>query len=85
MAVLRNIRAHICVFLFSLCGGGEAEASTQRIVFSADIVASACHVVVDADSNGNSGQLTFGTYRKSTGTPVPPRDFTVRLYESGAT
>ncbi|HBA7358272.1 TPA: fimbrial protein [Escherichia coli] len=83
MAVLRNIRAHICVFLFSLCGGGEA--STQRIVFSADIVASACHVVVDADSNGNSGQLTFGTYRKSTGSPVPPRDFTVRLYESGAT
>ena len=55
------------------------------IVFSADVVASACHVVVDADSTGNSGRLTFGTYRKSTGIPVPPRDFTVRLYESGAT
>lgn len=30
-------------------------------------------------------ELTFGTYRKSTGASVPPRDFTVRLYESGAT
>ncbi len=72
----------MCFFIFFVWWG---EASTQRIVFSADIVASACHVVVDADSNGNSGQLTFGTYRKSTGTPVPPRDFTVHLYESGAT
>ena len=50
-----------------------------------DVVASACHVVVDADSTGNSGRLTFGTYRKSTGASVPPRDFTVRLYESGST
>ncbi|EPA9819275.1 fimbrial protein [Escherichia coli] len=55
------------------------------IVFSADVVASACHVVVNADNSGNSGRLTFGTYHKSTGIPVPPRDFTVRLYESGAT
>lgn len=50
-----------------------------------DVVASACHVVVDADSTGNSGRLTFGTYRKSTGASVPPRDFTVRLYDFGAT
>lgn len=50
-----------------------------------DVVASTCHVVVEADSSGNSGRLTFGTYRRSTGASVPPRDFTVRLYESGAT
>lgn len=50
-----------------------------------DIVGSACHVVVDADGFGNSGRLIFGTYRKSTGAPVLPRDFVVRLYESGAT
>ena len=49
-----------------------------------DVVASACHVV-DADSTGNSGRLTFGTYRNVHGASVPPRDFTVRLYESGAT
>ncbi|HAW2383355.1 TPA: fimbrial protein [Escherichia coli] len=61
---------------------GEA---AQRTLFSVDVVVSACHVVVDADSIGNSGRLTFGTYRKSTGASVPPRNFTVRLYESGAT
>ncbi|ELG93095.1 type 1 fimbrial protein [Escherichia sp. E3659] len=73
----------VCVFFFT--GGGVSHAAVQKTVFSADVVASACHVVVDADSIGNSGRLTFGTYRKSTGASVPPRDFTVRLYESGAT
>ncbi|HAX5274205.1 TPA: type 1 fimbrial protein [Escherichia coli] len=68
-----------------LVGSGFSHASVQRTVFSADVVASACHVVVDADGTGNSAWLTFGTYRKSTGISVPPRDFTVRLYESGAT
>ncbi|MCN2058206.1 fimbrial protein [Escherichia coli] len=67
-----------------MVGSGFSHASVQKTVFSAEVVASACHVVVGADSSGNSGRLTFGTYRKSTGTPVPPRDFTVRLYESGA-
>lgn len=71
--------------LLLLAGGGVSHAAVQKTVFSADVVASACHVVVDADSTGNSGRLTFGTYRKSTGVSVPPRDFTVRLYESGAT
>ncbi|EMB3556322.1 fimbrial protein, partial [Escherichia coli] len=68
----------VSVFIFSA-------GATQKTIFSADVVASACHVVVDADSTGNSGRLTFGTYRKSTGASVPPRDFAVRLYESGAT
>ncbi|EBS3611289.1 fimbrial protein [Salmonella enterica subsp. enterica serovar Poona] len=71
--------------LLLLAGGGISHATVQKTVFSADVVASACHVVVDADSTGNSGRLTFGTYRKSTGAFVPPRDFTVRLYETGAT
>ncbi|ECG7009964.1 fimbrial protein, partial [Salmonella enterica subsp. enterica] len=73
------------LFLLLLAGGGLSHASVQKTLFSADVVASACHVVVDADSTGNSGRLTFGTYRKSTGASVPPRDFTVRLYETGAT
>lgn len=72
------------LFLVLLAGEG-AHASVQKTIFSADVMASTCHVVVDADSSGNSGRLTFGTYRKSTGTSVPPRDFSVRLYESGAT
>ncbi|HHE3117095.1 TPA: fimbrial protein [Escherichia coli] len=63
----------------------QGVSASQRVVFNVDVVASACHVVVDADSIGNSGRLTFGTYRKSTGGGTPPRDFTVRLYESGAT
>ena len=40
--------------------------------------------MLDADSIGNSGWLKFGTYRKSTGGAVSPRDFTVRVYGSGA-
>mgnify|MGYP002557799122 CR=1 FL=1 len=71
-----------CTWLLALT---ETAEGRQKTIFSMDVVASACHVVVDADSSGNSGRLTFGTYRKSTGTSVPPRDFTVRLYESGAT
>ncbi|EQZ28223.1 hypothetical protein G977_02027 [Escherichia coli UMEA 3585-1] len=70
-----------CTWLLFLT---EAEGR-QKTIFSMDVVASICHVVVEADSSGNSGRLTFGTYRRSTGTSVPPRDFTVRLYESGAT
>ena len=45
----------------------QGVSASQRVVFNVDVVASACHVVVDADSIGNSGRLTFGTYRKSTG------------------
>ncbi|EAO6898643.1 fimbrial protein [Salmonella enterica] len=56
----------------------------QRIIFSAEVVASACHVRVDADGTGNN-LLSFAPYRKASGTAVEPRDFTVRLYESGAT
>lgn len=70
-----------CTWLLFLT---EAEGR-QKTIFSMDVVASTCHVVVEADSSGNSGRLTFGTYRRSTGASVPPRDFTVRLYESGAT
>lgn len=72
------------IFLF-LAGGGCSHSAVHKTIFSADIVASACHVVIDADNSGNSGKLAFGTYRKSTGVSVPPRDFTVHLYESGAT
>ncbi|EHC58531.1 K88 fimbrial protein A precursor [Salmonella enterica subsp. enterica serovar Minnesota str. A4-603] len=86
------------LFLLLLAGGGLSHASVQKTLFSADVVASACHVVVDADGTGGTGssrltfidgtgssRLTFGTYRKSSAAPVPPRDFTVRLYETGAT
>ncbi|WNI84230.1 fimbrial protein [Citrobacter portucalensis] len=72
------------IFLPGLVQAGQPSYSTQRVIFSADVVASACHVRVDADGAGNN-LLTFGTYRKSTGAAVPPRDFTIRLFESGAT
>lgn len=54
----------------------------QRTIFSADVVASACHVVVDADGS-SGGSLTFDTYHKSIKAPVAPRYFSVRLYEVG--
>ncbi|ENF8269136.1 fimbrial protein [Salmonella enterica] len=72
------------IFLPFLVQAGVNSYSTQRVIFSADVVASACHVRVDADGAGNN-LLTFGTYSKATGATVPPRDFTIRLYESGAT
>ncbi|SQM97435.1 K88 fimbrial protein A [Escherichia coli] len=74
----------LAVILF-MTKSGISQAAIQKTVFSADVVASSCHVVVEADRAGNSGQLTFNTYRKSTAAPVPPRDFTLRMYESGAT
>ncbi|EDV9778562.1 fimbrial protein, partial [Salmonella enterica subsp. enterica] len=37
------------LFLLLLAGGGLSHASVQKTLFSADVVASACHVVVDAD------------------------------------
>lgn len=72
------------IFLPFLAHAGVNSYATQRVIFSADVVASACHVRVDADGAGNN-LLTFGTYRKSTGAPVSPRGFTIRLFESGAT
>lgn len=73
--------------LFFVVISSQAEAvitNSQRVVFSADIVSSACHVDVDADRRGNN-QLTFGTLHKSKSMQVSPREFTVHLYESGAT
>ncbi|RBQ41295.1 fimbrial protein [Escherichia coli] len=74
----------LLVILF-LAGSGGAQSAIQKTIFNADVVASACHVVVDADNSGNSGRLTFDIYRKSIAAPVTPRDFIIRLYESGAT
>ncbi|WP_218077003.1 fimbrial protein [Escherichia coli] len=73
------------LFCLSFMGWGSSYAAVQKTIFSADVVASACHVIVDADSSGNSAHLTFEAYRKSSGVSIPPRYFTVRLYESGAT
>ncbi|MFZ5316487.1 fimbrial protein [Enterobacter asburiae] len=70
--------------LFLLMGGRFSYAAIQKTIFSADVVASACHVMVYVDGTGSS-RLTFDTFRKSTQVTVPTRDFTVRLYESGAT
>ncbi|HCZ4708625.1 TPA: fimbrial protein [Salmonella enterica subsp. enterica serovar Saintpaul str. CFSAN004144] len=72
------------IFLLLLCLGGGSHGAVQKTIFSTNVVASACHVVVDVEGAGNN-RMTFGTYHKSTNTSVPPRNFTVRLYESGAT
>lgn len=55
----------------------------RHVIFNANIVASACHVRVDADGIGNN-LLTFATYNKSTMTAVAPSLFTINLFESGA-
>ncbi|XEH50420.1 fimbrial protein [Edwardsiella tarda] len=72
------------LILLLLAVEGPSYAAIQRTLFRADVVASACHVVVDADGTG-SGRLAFGTYRKSSALPVAAGDFSVRLYETGAT
>ncbi|EAY6136453.1 fimbrial protein, partial [Salmonella enterica] len=76
---MKKIALLICLLFVE-----EGHAAVQRTIFRADVVASACHVSVNADGAGGS-RLTFGAYRKSTAAPVPPRDFTVHLYETGAT
>jgi len=62
---------------------GAAGANIHRVIFNADIVASACHAVVDGDGLGNN-HITFGTYRKSSGIPVRPEMFSIRLFEAGS-
>ncbi|POT24509.1 fimbrial protein [Citrobacter freundii] len=74
----------ILILLPCLSRAGGNPFTTQRVVFSADIVASACHVRIDAGNVGNN-LLTFSTYRKFSGVAVPAMDFVIRLYESGAT
>lgn len=62
--------------------GSACAADIQRTVFSADVVASPCHVVVDVEG-ARDGNLVFEPFHKSTKATVLPRDFTVSLYESG--
>lgn len=71
------------LFAFLLFVAADAHAFIQRVVFNADVVASGCHAVVDVDGV-SGGRLIFDTFRKATMSPVPSRDFTVRLYEAGA-
>lgn len=77
-------RRNKTIFLFLLFLTDKAHTAVQKTIFTADVVASACHVVVDIDGAGSS-RMTFETYRKSSTSSILPREFTVRLYESGAT
>nr|BAT57225.1 K88 fimbrial protein A [Escherichia coli O169:H41] len=78
--IKRIVTILMTTFVIFTCA---ARADIHRIVFNADVVASACHAVVDADGIGNSN-LTFETYRKSKGNPIYPSTFTIRLYEPGS-
>ncbi|ELB2793901.1 fimbrial protein [Aeromonas dhakensis] len=70
--------------LLMLLGVVDVEAfDSQRTIFRADVVSSACHVVVDVDG-GSGGGLLFDAYHKSIKAPVPSREFAVQLYDSGA-
>ncbi len=60
---LMNFNCEKYTLILALIISNTGEPHEQRGVFNADVVGSACHVVVDADSTGNSGRLTFGTYR----------------------
>lgn len=66
---------------FSLSGYAS---NIQRTIITADVVASACHVSVGADGSGQNS-ITFDTYHKSSGERIQPREFTIRMYETGAT
>lgn len=71
----------IILVLLSAIYTSTTSANIHRIIFNANVVASTCHAIVDADGIGNN-MLTFETYRKSNRTAVPPETFTIRLYES---
>lgn len=79
-----NIKAINLLFILTQAGVGISHAGIQNTIFNVDVVASACNVVVDADGTGNS-RMTFSTYHKALATPISPREFSVRMYESGAT
>lgn len=64
--------------------GAIQNTNSQKNIFTATVVASSCHIRIDADGFDNN-LLTFGTFHKSSGTLVAPRTFTVNLLETGAT
>lgn len=76
------------VFLFFLFLTSTAYAEnvlykSQRVIFSAELVASSCHVKVISENDGGN-LMTFSTYNKSTGVAVPSIFFSIQLYESGS-
>lgn len=71
----------IATVFFSLSGYAS---NIQRTIITADVVASACHISVDADGSGQNS-ITFDTYHKSSGEKIQSREFTIRMYETGAT
>lgn len=79
---MRNL-FFLIALLASTAQAENIKYKSQRVIFSAEVVASACHVKVQSDSAGNN-LLTFATYNKTTGAPVPTQNFSIRLYESGA-
>lgn len=88
LSIRINIRIYAvwCIALIMLPGqsiSADNKTNVQRTVFFAQVVSSTCHVQVDADGAGNN-LLTFETYRKSQSAPVPGRNFTVRISESGS-
>ncbi|MFQ2048365.1 fimbrial protein [Aeromonas veronii] len=90
MTLIRPFHCQICgvgMLLVSLSvpvAATEMRVMTQRTVLNATAVASVCRVVVDADGIGNH-RLSFGVYNKALGGEVPAKDFTLWLYEEGAT
>ncbi|TBL77971.1 fimbrial protein [Obesumbacterium proteus] len=79
---MRNL-FFIMVFITSTAHAGDIIHKSTRVIFSAEVVSSACHVRVSSDSAGNN-LLTFVTYNRATRTSVPPQSFSIRFYESGS-
>lgn len=61
----------------------EQVINVHRTILNATVVASACHVNIEADAVGNN-QLSFGVYNKNTNQPIVPRSISLRMYESGS-
>ncbi|MEG0171436.1 MAG: fimbrial protein [Acinetobacter sp.] len=76
---------HLLIIIFS-CPAKSAEEVliTQRVILNANVVSSACHVKVQADSMNNN-RLTMDAYKKGDSSKIHPKSFYIWVFEDGAT
>lgn len=85
---LKKIRGFLLIFLVTGASSAFAAPETilkKRVSVEAVVVSSACSVSIDGGSGARSNQISFGQYNKSLRSGVLSRDFSIKLFERGAT
>lgn len=72
-----------CVFLAQPSWAAEQMLLRAKVNINAQVVASSCRVVVQADGMNNS-TLSLGTYNKATGSGGEPKPFSIWMFEDGS-